>query len=155
MFGDVGEQVKEIRLENPNLHKQNKINIEDFAPRDPESEPRMSTKKKKGRVHASMESDSEESEDPVAKAAAENERIKREKEEAEKKAHNSKQIQKLEENQLLNEIEGLIVIAQKEKLDSQKGSQSSRTSSRGVKKGSSKGASRKNGVMFEQKDQSK
>ena len=47
MFGELGQQVQQIRLENPNLHKQNKINIEDFAPRAPVIET-VSKKKKKG-----------------------------------------------------------------------------------------------------------
>ena len=112
----------------------------------------MSKKKKKGRIHASLETDSEESEDPVAKAAAENERIKKEKEDAEKQALKNKEIQKLEESQLQNEIEGLLAASKAEKAekqqDSLKGSQKSRTSSQGVRK-SSRG-SQKHSVKFEQ-----
>ena len=116
MFGELGQQVQQIRLDNPNLHKQNKINIEDFAPRAPVIET-VSKKKKKGRIHASLETDSEESEDPAAKAAAENERIKKEKEEAEKQALKNKEMQRLEESQLQNEIEGLLLATKTDKAE--------------------------------------
>lgn len=109
MFGEIGLQVQQLRQENPNLHKQNKINIEDFAPRAPVVE-KVSKKKKKGRV-ASLDTDSDESEDPIAKAAAENERMRKEKEEAEKQALKNKEMQKMEESQLQNEIEGLLLVA--------------------------------------------
>lgn len=152
MFGEIGQQVQQIRQENPNLQKQNKINIDDFAPRAPVVET-VSKKKKKGRIHASLETDSDESEDPIAKAAAENERIKKEKEDAEKQALKNKEMQKLEESQLQNEIEGLLLASKIEKTDkgdkqeSKQGSQKSKTSSQGVRK-SSKG-SQKQSVKFE------
>ena len=98
-------------MENPNLKKQNKINIEDFAPKAPVIEQVNKKKKKGGKVQTSLETDSEESEDPFAKAAAEAERIKKEKEEAEKQAKKNKEMQKLEENQLQNEIEGLLAMS--------------------------------------------
>ena len=74
------------------MKKLNMINIDYFAPRAPVIETVSKKNKKGGRVHASMESDSEESEDPLAKAAAEAERIKKEKEENEKQAKKNKEM---------------------------------------------------------------
>lgn len=75
MFGDININVEQIRLENPTIKKNNKIDIEAFAPKVAVVEQKKE-KKKKGQRVASLESETDESEDPIAKAAAEAERVK-------------------------------------------------------------------------------